>query len=145
MACGRASRRSVSILAEPITYRRRAEARPSSRSRRADRADNSAVPAAPAGCSELIVNGGFESQGGWTEVSKGNAALIDTELPHTGKRSAWLGGTDQEPLQYIFQEVRIPANASSVKLSYYRLVHLETTGLLGVFAGDAELHHRVRE
>jgi Zn-dependent metalloprotease len=91
----------------------------------------------PAGCSDMIVNGGFESQGGWTEVSKGNAVLIDTELPHTGKRSAWLGGTDQEPLQYIFQEVRIPANASSVQLSYYRLVHLETTGLLGAFSGDA--------
>jgi hypothetical protein len=85
----------------------------------------------------VIVNGGFEGQGGWTEVSKAHAALIDPELPHTGKRSAWLGGTDQEPLQYIFQEVRIPANASSVQLSYYRLVHLETTGLLGIFSGDA--------
>ena len=92
----------------------------------------------PAGCSELITNGGFESQTGWTEVSKAHAAIIDTELPHTGKRSAWLGGTDQETQQYIFQEVRLPANASSVKLSYYRLVHRETTGLLGAFAGDAD-------
>src|SRR5262249_38299221 len=92
----------------------------------------------PAGCSELIVNGGFESQAGWTEVSKAHAAIIDTELPHSGDRSAWLGGTDQEPLQYIFQEVRLPANASSVKLSYYRYLHRETTGLLGIFAGDAK-------
>jgi hypothetical protein len=92
----------------------------------------------PAGCSELIVNGGFESQSGWTQVSDSNSALIDPELPHSGKNSAWLGGTDQEPLQYIFQEVRLPANASSVKLSYFRNLHKETTGLLGAFAGEAQ-------
>jgi hypothetical protein len=92
----------------------------------------------PAGCSELINNGGFESQSGWTEVSKAHAAIIDPELPHTGKRSAWLGGADQETQQYIFQEVRLPANASSVKLSYFRYLHEETTGVLGAFAGDAD-------
>lgn len=92
----------------------------------------------PAGCSELIVNGGFEGKGGWTEVSDSNSELIDPELPHSGKNSAWLGGTDQEPLQYIFQEVRLPANASSVKLSYFRYLHKETTGLLGAFGGEAQ-------
>jgi bacillolysin len=92
----------------------------------------------PAGCSELIVNGGFESQGGWTQVSDSNAALIDPELPHSGRRSAWLGGTDQEPLQYIFQDLRLPANASSVRLSYFRYLHEETTGVLGAFAGEAQ-------
>jgi bacillolysin len=91
----------------------------------------------PAGCSELIVNGGFEGQNGWTEVSKAHAAIIDPELPHTGKQSAWLGGTDQETQQYIFQEVRLPANASSVKLSYFRYLHKELTGVLGAFAGEA--------
>jgi Zn-dependent metalloprotease len=96
------------------------------------------APQQPAGCSEIIVNGGFESQTGWTEVSKAHAAIIDPELPHTGKRSAWLGGTDQETQQYIFQEVRLPANASSAKLSYYRQLHKETTGLLGAFAGEAQ-------
>jgi Zn-dependent metalloprotease len=95
------------------------------------------APQQPAGCSELITNGGFESQSGWTEAAQSNAAIIDPELPHTGKQSAWLGGTDQESLQYIFQEVRLPANASSVKLSYYRYLHKETTGLLGAFAGEA--------
>jgi hypothetical protein len=94
-------------------------------------------PPLPAGCSELIVNGGFEGQGGWEQVSEVSAQLIDTEFPRTGARSAWLGGTDQEPLQYIFQEVRLPANASSVRLSYYRNLHEERTGLLGAFAGEA--------
>jgi Zn-dependent metalloprotease len=92
----------------------------------------------PAGCSELIVNGGFENESGWTQVSDSNSALIDPELPHSGKNSAWLGGTDQEPLQYIFQELRLPANASSVRLNYFRYLHEETTGLLGAFAGEAQ-------
>jgi hypothetical protein len=92
----------------------------------------------PAGCSELIVNGGFESTSGWTQVSDTNSDLIDSELPHSGKSSAWLGGTDQEPLQYIYQEVRLPANASSVKLNYFRYLHKETTGLLGGFSSEAQ-------
>jgi len=92
----------------------------------------------PAGCSELIVNGGFEGQGGWEQVSDSSAELIDTEQPRTGTRSAWLGGTDQEPLQYIFQEVRLPANASSVKLSYYRYLHEEISGVIGIFSGEAQ-------
>ncbi|MGH2592229.1 MAG: M4 family metallopeptidase [Anaerolineae bacterium] len=91
----------------------------------------------PAGCTQLMVNGGFESSSSWVEVSDANTAIIDPELPYTGARSAWLGGTDQEPLQYIYQDVRIPANAKRVQLSYYRLVHLEVSDLLGLFAGDA--------
>jgi Zn-dependent metalloprotease len=91
----------------------------------------------PAGCTDAITNGTFEQDGGWAEEAQG-AQVLDPELPHTGKRSAWLGGTDQEALQYIYQEVRIPANATSVQLSYYRLLHRETTGLLGVLAADAK-------
>lgn len=91
----------------------------------------------PAGCTNLINNGGFETDATWAEVSSSNTSIIDPELPHTGTQSAWLGGTDQESLQYIYQDVSIPANATSVKLNYYRLVHLETKGLAGLFAGDA--------
>jgi hypothetical protein len=91
----------------------------------------------PAGCTELIVSGGFEDDAGWIQVAKGSA-LIDTELPHTGARSAWLGGQDQEPVQIIYQDIRIPANATSVQLSYFRLVHNEAPGVLGVLAGEAQ-------
>lgn len=91
----------------------------------------------PAGCSELIVNGGFEANQGWVEVTLGETAIIDPELPYTGARSAWLGGVDTEALQYIYQDVRIPANATSVQLSYYRLVHEEFRGVLGILAADA--------
>lgn len=93
---------------------------------------------APAGCTNLIVNGTFEGDGGWTSIlGKGEDNLIETELPHTGARSAWLGGTDKEPIMYIYQDVRIPANATQVQLAYYRLIHEEKSGLSGLFADDA--------
>jgi len=99
------------------------------------------APTLPAGCKDIVTSGGFESDNGWTQVAaKTNTGLIDTELPHSGKRSAWLGGTDEEPLQYIYQDVSIPANATRVQLTYYRLVHQETTGVLGLFAADARFN-----
>ncbi|HWQ12708.1 MAG TPA: M4 family metallopeptidase [Roseiflexaceae bacterium] len=91
----------------------------------------------PAGCTNLIENGGFESDGDWVEVTAGEVAIIDPELPYTGERSAWLGGTDEEGVQFIYQEVRIPPNASSVGLRYFRLLHEELSGVLGTIAGDA--------
>jgi hypothetical protein len=93
----------------------------------------------PAGCSNVIVNGTFEnSDAGWTQVSTSHSSIIDTELPHTGARSAWLGGTDEEPVQLIQQDVRLPANSTTVKLTYWRLAHYETKGLAGLFAGEAK-------
>ena len=91
----------------------------------------------PQGCRDVIVNGGFESDSTWVQGSVGQTSIIDPQLPHSGKRSAWLGGTDQEPLQLIYQDVAIPANASSVKLSYWRLLHQEFTGLGGLLARDS--------
>lgn len=91
-----------------------------------------------AGCTNLIVNGTFENpDAGWTEVTTAHSAIIDTELPHTGARSAWLGGTDQEPVQFIYQDVRLPANATSIRFSYWRLIHYETSSILGLFADEA--------
>lgn len=91
----------------------------------------------PAGCRELIANGGFEGTNSWNEVTSSQTELIDPQLPHTGAQSAWLGGTDKESVQYIYQDVTVPANATSVRLSYYRLVHQEFSGLSGFFASDA--------
>jgi Zn-dependent metalloprotease len=93
----------------------------------------------PAGCANLIVNGTFEGDGGWTSIiGKGEDNLIETERPHTGSRSAWLGGTDKEPIMYIYQDVKIPANATQVQLAYYRQIHQERSGLSGLFADDAK-------
>ncbi len=92
----------------------------------------------PAGCTNLIVNGTFEGDGGWISiVGKGEDNLIDTELPHTGSRSAWLGGTDKESVAYIYQDVKIPANATQVQLSYYRLIHPEVSDAASAYANDA--------
>jgi len=92
---------------------------------------------APQGCTNLIVNGTFETDEGWGDISGDRTQLIDTELPHTGKRSAWLGGQDQEAVNYIYQDLQIPANATNVKLEYFRFLHEETSGLSGLFANDA--------
>jgi Zn-dependent metalloprotease len=91
----------------------------------------------PAGCRDVITNGSFERSGGWNEVTSGHTQIIDPELPHTGSQSAWLGGTDQESVQYIYQDITLPANATSVKVSYYHLLHTELSPFLGLFASDA--------
>lgn len=91
----------------------------------------------PAGCSDVIVAGGFEQNGPWVEVVRGDTRIIDTQLPRSGRRSAWLGGTDLEATQLIYQDVALPANATRVELRYARLIHFEATGLLGAFAADA--------
>ncbi|MFV9506770.1 MAG: M4 family metallopeptidase [Oscillochloridaceae bacterium umkhey_bin13] len=91
----------------------------------------------PASCTDLVVSGGFEQDTGWTEVVRGDTRIIDTQLPRSGRRSAWLGGTDQETLQYIFQDINVPANVTRLELRYARLIHYETTGLLGAFAAEA--------
>jgi bacillolysin len=101
------------------------------------RATPTPVPNVPQGCRDLIVNGGFEGTSGWKEVSSSDTSIIDPQLPHTGSQSAWLGGTDQESAQYIRQDVILPANSTSIKLSYYRLIHAETSGLAGLIARDA--------
>jgi Zn-dependent metalloprotease len=92
----------------------------------------------PAGCTDIIVNGGFENDDAWVEVTAGEFAIIDAELPYSGRRSAWLGGQDQEAIQFIFQELRVPPNVSSLQLRYARLIHQETTGILSsLTAADA--------
>ncbi len=97
------------------------------------------APSSAAGCTNVLVNGTFENaDSGWTQVTAAHSSIVDTELPHTGARSAWLGGTDQEPIQYIYQEVRLAANATSVRLGYWRLLHFETSGVLGFLASEAK-------
>ncbi len=92
----------------------------------------------PQGCTNLILNGSFEDDSGWRDISGERSVLIDTELPRTGKRSAWLGGQDKEPIQTIYQDVAIPANATRVQLEYYRFLHEEFSGFSGLLAGDAQ-------
>lgn len=92
----------------------------------------------PQGCTNLVVNGTFETDEGWNDITGERTNLIDTELPHTGKRSAWLGGQDTEPVQTIYQDITLPANATGITLQYYRFLHEELSGLSGLFASDAK-------
>nr|MCW1966869.1 hypothetical protein [Anaerolineae bacterium] len=89
------------------------------------------------GCVNVVVNSGFENNEGWKQATKGGTGLFDPENPNSGQRSAWLGGQDQEPIQAIYQDISIPANASRVELSYMRYLHEEVSGLLGLFATPA--------
>ena len=97
----------------------------------------SAPASLPAGCINIVQNGGFESQDSWKQETKGSTGIIDSELPHSGSGSAWLGGQDQEPIQAIYQDVSIPANARTVNLRYFRLIHKEVAGVLGFLTSPA--------
>lgn len=93
---------------------------------------------APQGCTNMVVNGTFENDDAWRDISGERSVLIDTELPRTGKRSAWLGGQDKEPIQTIYQDIALPGNATRIQLEYYRFLHQEFSGFAGLLAGDAD-------
>lgn len=85
------------------------------------------TPDKTTGCTELIQNPGFEKGSGepWVEYTSLSVAIIGEEWPHTGKRSAWLGGSDEETFHYIYQDVAIPANAKTASLTYWYYLHEE--------------------
>ncbi|MBM4425125.1 MAG: hypothetical protein FJ030_17385 [Chloroflexi bacterium] len=79
------------------------------------------APVQASGCSELIVNGTFESARAdpWIERTNLNSPIIAEQTPHTGRKSAWLGGTDHESFQYFFQDLSIAANLRAVTFTYW--------------------------
>ncbi|HLF02338.1 MAG TPA: M4 family metallopeptidase, partial [Anaerolineales bacterium] len=82
------------------------------------------APVTTAGCTELVGNGTFEGSrpAPWTERTNLGAPIIAEEFPRTGRKSAWLGGTDQESFQYIYQDISIAANMRGVTLTYWHYV-----------------------
>src|SRR6266436_2606357 len=71
---------------------------------------------------ELIINGGFESgtdlnPTGWT-LGGGAAAYPFPSVAHSGSRFLYLGGTENE-VDYAYQTITIPSDASSAILSFY--------------------------
>ena len=72
--------------------------------------------------SERLVNGGFESGPGapWTENSSGSYEIIDNTsgVYHGGSYSAWMGDYDNAH-DTLYQDVAIPANATTATLSYW--------------------------
>jgi hypothetical protein len=73
---------------------------------------------------ERISNGGVENGvTGW----RGNTSVIGArsgQTPYEGTRFAWLGGNGRRSSATLTQQVQIPANASSVQLSF--ALHIDT-------------------
>ncbi len=77
------------------------------------------IPPTPTPGGSLIQNGGFEQGSqGWQENSAGGYELVDSTNAHSGKSSAFLcgyAGCDDS----IGQSFTVPANASSLSISYW--------------------------
>jgi Zn-dependent metalloprotease len=88
------------------------------------------APVTGAGCSELVANGTFEAgkPSPWVEQTNLNSPIISADFAHTGKKSAWLGGTDKESFQYIYQDVALNANLKSITLTYWHYVEQNVEG-----------------
>ncbi len=87
----------------------------------------------PAGCTNMIQNGGFENESVWKQLTQSGSGIIDSENPRNGVGSAWLGGQDQENAQGIYQDISIPANATKVTFGYARWAKQEFSGLFSSF------------
>lgn len=77
---------------------------------------------------QLLGNPGYENGSGspapWT-VSAGVIDNSSFEAPHTGVWKAWLNGYGSVHTDTLWQQVSIPATATSASLSYWR--HIDTT------------------
>lgn len=100
------------------------------------------APTAPAGCPNLLVNGDFESGGGWTVGE--NAFLPQlTGQAYSGSRAMQLGNPPgayapgQPSYSSIQQLVTIPADAANVVLRWWRLNGSEE-GINGAPDGSAD-------
>jgi hypothetical protein len=98
-----------------------------------DAAGNSATSAAvnfsvSNGSTQLIVNGGFESgASSWTAAS-GVITSDAAQAAHAGTWKAWLDGYGAAHTDTLYQQVAIPATATSVSLGFWlRVDSSETT------------------
>jgi hypothetical protein len=78
-------------------------------------------------CSNLIVNGSFEEDGGWHWELTPKPPTFTQDAAWDGSRSMLLGNldpsTDTLAFSSVWQDITVPADASSVKLTFhYKLV-----------------------
>jgi len=82
------------------------------------------TPTPPPGGNK-IVNGGFENgTSPWVQSSSGGYQLIDTTRPHTGARSAYLGGYNSGT-DTIYQTITLPSNGT---LTYWWYMSTSESG-----------------
>jgi hypothetical protein len=87
-----------------------------------------ATPVGGGTCTEVLANGGYESgTAPWVQTSSGGYAIIANTRPRTGTMSAFLAGYNRAS-DAIYQQVTIPANATSATLSYYWNMATQETG-----------------
>ena len=85
--------------------------------------------AAPATCTELISDGGFEAQSiDWTQSSAGGYNLISNFRPRTGSWGAYLGGANNAD-DRLSQQIIVPSSAISVSLTAWWSIATEETGV----------------
>lgn len=79
------------------------------------------TPPAPATCTELIVNGGFESAGGWTIPNTPRPGRFVSEPVLAGSRSLGLGISPGQANAYsdstAYQWISLPRDAAQITLS----------------------------
>jgi serine protease len=80
------------------------------------------TPTPPPASGNLIVNGGFEAEGGWIFSRTVYPAGYSTQVVHSGARSARMGiveGFDRFSYSSVWQVVTIPADARRATLTYW--------------------------
>ncbi len=79
------------------------------------------TPAASAACTELVVNGGFESSGGWTLPNTPRPGRFVTDPVLAGSRSLGLGIVPGQANTYsdstAYQWINLPTGAAQITLS----------------------------
>ena len=83
---------------------------------------------APASCTELLQDGGFEAGGqGWLQQSVQGYDLISDFNPHTGRLGAYLAGVNEAD-DRLSQQVDLPAGATVILQAWWFLATAETAG-----------------
>ncbi|MBI3713054.1 MAG: CehA/McbA family metallohydrolase [Burkholderiales bacterium] len=76
---------------------------------------------------QLITNGGFESVGASWTVTSGVISNSSTYAAHSGSYKAWLNGYGSTHTDTLYQQVSLPATASSATLSFWLRVASDET------------------
>lgn len=73
---------------------------------------------------ELIINGGFENGAANWVGSTGTIGTWTSQPAAEGKKSAWMGGNGSAVTESLYQQITIPASATSASLNF--MLHIDT-------------------
>ncbi len=78
-------------------------------------------------CTNVLTNGGFESDAGWTLETQGNYSLLSDYLAHSGLRAAYLAGTNNA-VDSVSTTLALPAGNQSISLHFWWQIFTEEAG-----------------